>query len=83
MTFSIVGIDILVISEIKLDSSFPPNQFHIEGYMTPIRANRNRHGGGLMVYIKEGVPAREVSLETSIAEEIKVKANEINLGRIK
>ena len=45
------NIDILVISETKLDSSFPPSQFHIEGYMPPIRAYRNRHGLGSMVYI--------------------------------
>ena len=77
------NIDILVISETKLDSSFPPSQFHIEGYMPPIRADRDRHGGGLLLYIKEGVPAREVSLEQSTAKEIEAKAIEINLHKIK
>ena len=28
--------------------------------MPSIRADRNRHGGGLLIYIKEGVPAKEV-----------------------
>ena len=77
------NINILVISETKLDSSFPPGQFYIDGYMPPIRADRNRYGGGLLIYIKEGVPAKEVSLKCSTAKEIEAKAIEINLHKIK
>ena len=77
------NIDILVISETKLDPSFPPGQFHIDGYMPPIRADRNRHGGGLLIYIKEGVPAKEVSLRNSTAKDVEAKAVEINLHKIK
>ena len=77
------NIDILVISETKLDPSFPPGQFHIDGYMPPIRADRNRHGGGLLIYIKEGVPAKEVSLRNSTAKDVEAKAIEINLHNIK
>ena len=40
------NIDILGISETKLDPSFSPSQFHIAGYMPSIRADKNRHGGG-------------------------------------
>ena len=36
-----------------------------------------------MVYIKEGVPAKEVSLETSTAKEIEANAIEINLHKVK
>ena len=77
------NIDILVISETKLDPSFPLGQFHIDGYMPPIRADKNRHGGGLLIYIKEGVPAKEVSLKNSTAKDIEAKAIEINLHKIK
>ena len=55
------NIDILIIAETKIDETFPTNQFLIDGYMPPLRAERNRHGGGLLIYIKEGVPAKEVS----------------------
>ena len=48
-------IDILIISETKLDESSPTNQFQIDGYMPPIRADRNRHGRGLMIYLLEKV----------------------------
>ena len=34
-------VDILVISETELDSSFPLNQFHIDGFTTPYRLERN------------------------------------------
>ena len=77
------NVDILLISETKLDPSFPPGQFYIDGYMPPIRADRNRHGGGLLIYIKEGVPAKEISLSNSTAKDVEAKAIEINLHNIK
>ena len=40
-------IDILVITETKTDSTFPLNQFAIQGYSKPYRFDRNRNGGGL------------------------------------
>ena len=46
-------VDILVLTETKLDNSFPTNQFVIEGYSKPFRLDRNRNGGGLLVYIRE------------------------------
>ena len=45
--------------------------------MPPIRADRNWLGGGLLVYIKEGVPTKEVSLDNSTAKEVEAKAFEI------
>ena len=35
-----------MVSEIKLDSSFPQAQFRMEGYAPPFRYDRNSHGGG-------------------------------------
>ena len=34
-------IDILLISETRLDSSFPSDQFIVTGYSIPFRLNRN------------------------------------------
>ena len=39
------NIDILMISETKLDSSFPTGQFLINGYSEPFRNDRNSQGG--------------------------------------
>ena len=40
------NIDILVMSETKIDDSFPMQQFIIEGYARPYRRDRNEEGGG-------------------------------------
>ena len=45
--------DVLLISETKIDSSFPSAQFHLEGYATPCRLDRNANGGDILLYIRE------------------------------
>ena len=42
------NIDILMISDTKLDSSFPTGQFLINGYIEPFRIDRNSQGDGIM-----------------------------------
>ena len=43
------NIDILMISETKIDASFPIGQFLLNGYSTPFRLDRNAHGKLLLV----------------------------------
>ena len=38
-------IDVLMISESKIDDSFPNSQFLLDGYSTPYRLDQNRNGG--------------------------------------
>ena len=52
------NVDILLISETKLDSSFPEGQFLIPGYSSPYRLDRNCHGGGIMLYVREDIPSK-------------------------
>ena len=52
--------DILVLTETKLDNFFPTNRFLIEGYLKPFRLDRNWNGGGLLVYIRENIPCKEL-----------------------
>ena len=54
------NIDILTIAETKLDSNFTTNQFLLEGFRLPFRYDRNSNGGGILVYVGEGVPAKEI-----------------------
>ncbi len=54
-------VDILVLTETKLDSSFPINQFYIDGYKSPYRQDRNRNGGGVMIYVREDIPSKELN----------------------
>ena len=44
----------LVISETKLDDSFPNAQFKINGYEARTRRDRNKHGGGLIEFVRQG-----------------------------
>ena len=56
MSWIAVNLDILMISETKLDESFPVSQFLIPGFENPIRLDRSSSGGGIMLYIREGIP---------------------------
>ena len=65
LKFIIKGnIDILVITETKLDNSFPEGQFFIEGYSKPFRFDRNSHGGGIMIYVREDIPCKQLIKHT-------------------
>ena len=54
-----------MISETKLDESFPTSQFMINGFSAPFRLDRNDKGGGIILYIREDIPSRLVSTESS------------------
>ena len=64
------NVDILMISETKLDESFPDGQFTVKGYSKPFRLDRNKNGGGIMLYVREDIPARLISVEKSPIEAI-------------
>ena len=56
------NIDILIITESKLDDTFPINQFIIQGFAPPFRADRNKNGGGVIIYVREDIPSREMTV---------------------
>ena len=76
------NLDILTIQETKLDASFPPQQFILDGYSEPYRLDRNRDGGGVMIYVREDIPSKELSKHnfTKYVEGLFV---EINLRKTK
>ena len=45
-----------MISETKLDESFPVSQFLIPGFENPTHLDRSSSGGGIMLYIREEIP---------------------------
>ena len=53
-------IDTLVVAETKLDCSFTASQFTMEDFHKPYRYDLNKNGGGLLVYIREGIPVKEL-----------------------
>ena len=52
------NIDIFMITETKLDETFPAVQFSLQGFFDPYQFERNRNGGGIMLYIREDIPSR-------------------------
>ena len=75
-------IDILVLVETKVDVSFPEAQFIIEGYSIPYRFDRNRNGGGVMIYVREDIPSKKLKKHT-FPDDIEGLFIEINLMKCK
>ena len=69
-------IDILVVTESKLDP-----QFHIPGYKVPFRKDRNKLGGGIIVFVRDDIPCKK--LDVRIPEDIEALFLEINLRHTK
>ena len=59
------NVDIILISETKIDSSFPTAQFKIEGYTT-YRLDRNSNGGGTLLYVRQDIPSTLLNTELLI-----------------
>ena len=75
------NIDTFLISETKLDDSFPSAQFKIEGFITPYRYDRNDKGGGFLLYIREDIPSRLLKSKSQC--NVKSLSVEINLKKRK
>ena len=75
------NIDILLISETKIDDSFPVGQFIISRFHTPFRKDRNDKGGGLIFFIRDHIPCRRIHLDFS--PNIEAIVIEINLKKRK
>ena len=74
------NIDILLISETKIDDTFLTSQFYIPGFSTPYRLDRSvngGHGGGLLLYCRDDIPTKQIPSQMfgdieSIAVEINI-----------
>ena len=46
-----------MVSEIKIDNSFPVGNFLIDGFSTPYRFDSDNNGGGIILYVREDIPS--------------------------
>ena len=76
------NLDILTIQETKLDSSFPTQQFSLDGFSTPYRLDRNRDGGAILIYVREDIPSKQLSKHT-FTKNVEGLFIEINLRKTK
>ena len=75
-------LEVFVIEETKLGPSFPTEQFLIEGYSKPYRLDRNRHGGGVIIYVREDIPSKLLN-KHKFTKNIEGLFIEINLRKTK
>ena len=54
-------LDILLISETKVDPLFRSSLFAIEGFSSPFRLDRNSSGDGIMLFVGEEIPSKLLS----------------------
>ena len=52
------NVDVLLVSETKLDDSFPTAQFLLDGFSKPYRLDRCSNGGGILLYVKDDISSR-------------------------
>ena len=56
-------IDILMISETKIDNSFPISQFTMTGYSIPFRFDRTSHGGEILLFVREYISCKIIKTD--------------------
>ena len=67
--------DILDVSKTKLDAFFSIEQFEILNFLTPFRKDCYQHGGGLLVFVKEDIPAKHLSSKSTPIKGIYIELN--------
>ena len=75
-------LDILVLQETKIDCTYPTAQFLIEGFEQPFRLDRNKNGGGVIIYIKGNLPCKQITFDT-LPNDIECIFLELNLRKQK
>ena len=75
-------LDILIVVETKIDDSFPELQFVIEGFTKPYRLDRNINGGGVIIYVREDIPSKQLN-KHKFSKNIEALFVELNLRKTK
>ena len=55
-----------MISETKLDNTFPQALYHLKDFSNPYRLDRNPNGGGILVYVRDNIPSNLVKLDQKL-----------------
>ena len=77
----IIGtVNCLILTETKLDETFPHAQFFMGGFPKPYRLDCSGNGGGILIYIREDIPSKSLDI-SPISNEIEIESIfiEINL----
>ena len=64
-----------MISETKIDESFPKGHFLMEGFSTPYRLDRDSKGRGIMLYVRADIPSNLLAVEDKSIESFFIELN--------
>ena len=65
-----------MVSETKIDDSFPAGNFVIGGFSTPYRLDRDSNGGDIMLYVRENIPSNLLATdEKNLIESFYIEIN--------
>ena len=76
------SVDILVIAETKFDSNFATNHFVTDGLNPFYRYDRDGNGGDLLIYVREGIPVKELT-DLKAPDEIECGILEVDMHKKK
>ena len=71
-------VDILMLSETKLDSNSLSTQFLINDFSIPYRLDRNSKGGGILLYVRDKIIVLALN-RYSLPPHIEILVYELNL----
>ena len=66
------NVNVLVVSDTEPDASFPTDQFKIPSFSTPFWRDRSQYGGGLLVFLREEILAKHLSICPMKVPQLKV-----------
>ena len=75
------NIDILLVSETKLNETFPISEFLMDVFQVPLRLDRNRNVGGLLLFYRDHIPCKKIKFDFN--PEIEAIVVEINIKKRK
>ena len=75
-------VDIMLLSETKLDDSFRTGQFSLNGCSKPCRFDRSSNGGGILLYVREDIPSRLLT-DYKIRDNLELFFVEVNIRKKK
>ena len=68
----------MLVSETKLDDSFPMAHFLLDGFSKPYRLDRCSNGGGILLYVKDDISSRLLT-DHRLPDNVECLFTEINI----
>ena len=72
-------VDVVIIVETKLDDSYPTSQFYMHGYSKPFRGDRNKYGGGILIYIRDDIPYKILDTHNLPDDQWRIQARDLGI----